>query len=301
MKSNNLIYSTSKKFNNGKEHITVNIRLNDECKNGHQDFAITAEIKELRGSRFVWAAGGCCHDEILKVFPEFKIFVDLHLCDYLGNPMYADANGFYHLKNWEDKKQSFADYYGMTAEQFEIVKHAEDKEHYNYLIRKAGVVDNWRKKAKKAIKQLEKLTGKQFEIDSTRTQFTPNDKATDKLIEQRIKSGYYKPERIEQRAQQAAEAGKQKLIEDLKEDATKDINKIQTELNLKLYILECGLSIDNFIYYNHSNKGVFNWNDSSYRHKTSENDFNMFVSHLDRDRLPDGIVFELKGVREFTE
>lgn len=78
----------------------IRIRLNDECKNGHQDFAITADIWEkgkLRTDRY-WIMGGCCHEEIIATRPDLKIFVDLHLCDYKGIPMHAVENGFYHLR-----------------------------------------------------------------------------------------------------------------------------------------------------------------------------------------------------------
>ena len=38
-------YTTSKKVNNN-EVITAEIRLDDDCNNGHIEFSITGEIKE---------------------------------------------------------------------------------------------------------------------------------------------------------------------------------------------------------------------------------------------------------------
>lgn len=94
----------------GQEAIRVEIRLSDDCKNGHDDFAITAtlfdrqqrkyeESIEVDGRTYWCYGGGCCHDDILKAFPKFKIFVDLHLSDFNGVPMHPIGNGKYHLEN----------------------------------------------------------------------------------------------------------------------------------------------------------------------------------------------------------
>lgn len=46
-----------------------------------------------RGSEF----GGCCHDEILKHWPDLAPLAALHLSDIDGAPMHAEANGWYWL------------------------------------------------------------------------------------------------------------------------------------------------------------------------------------------------------------
>ena len=48
-KSNDLRYTID--INNNKANAQIKIRLNDECKNGHQDFAITATIWEIGKNR----------------------------------------------------------------------------------------------------------------------------------------------------------------------------------------------------------------------------------------------------------
>lgn len=48
----------------------------------------------------------------------------------------------------------------------------------------------------------------------------------------------------------------------------------------------------NVIYYDHSNELVFNWKD--HETKVTEEDFNKFVSSVDRSLLPDGITFKMK-------
>src|SRR5690606_4043709 len=117
--------------------LDISIRLNDECKNGHQDFAITADgyKKGLPKTERNYLYGGCCHEEILKAKPEFKIFIDLHLCDYAGVPMHPSANGHYHMKegfnktkpNTPEFKAEYCEYYRITEVQFDILKTAENQ------------------------------------------------------------------------------------------------------------------------------------------------------------------------------
>ena len=79
--------------------MTIKIRLDDECENGHQDFSITGDIYQKgkpKTDRY-FLSGGCIHEEILKVRPDLKIFVNLHLSDYDGVPMHPTANMIYFL------------------------------------------------------------------------------------------------------------------------------------------------------------------------------------------------------------
>lgn len=76
--------------------IKVELRFDDECGNGHNTFAITADLYE-RGKQggYKWFAGGCCHDEIVKHFPEFKHLIKWHGCTTEG-PLHYIANTLYH-------------------------------------------------------------------------------------------------------------------------------------------------------------------------------------------------------------
>lgn len=51
-------------------------------------------------------------------------------------------------------------------------------------------------------------------------------------------------------------------------------------------------AVSNVIYYDHSNELVFNWRD--HETKVTENDFNKFVSCVNRSLLPAGITFKMK-------
>lgn len=71
--------------------ITVEMRFDDNCNNGHEDFAITADIRE-NGREYM---GGCCHEEIAKHFPELAHVIKWHLVGVAG-PMHYIANTTYH-------------------------------------------------------------------------------------------------------------------------------------------------------------------------------------------------------------
>jgi hypothetical protein len=82
---------------NGVMH--VEMRYDDNCRNGHHSFAITASVytTESRARRDI-AAGGCMHDEIEKVFPELAPLIKWHLCASDG-PMHYIANTVYHASD----------------------------------------------------------------------------------------------------------------------------------------------------------------------------------------------------------
>jgi len=165
MKTNNLSYNVTKFYvENGITYkMNVRISLGDCCKNGVCDWSITADIYEKRrNGRFVLCASGCCHDEILKYFPEFKPFVNLHLSNHYGQPMYPVENGFYHLKN--SNKEKTINYLRITESEYNILRNsAEDKGYFKYLLYTLGIVDRWEQESLKAIKQLEALTGNTWE------------------------------------------------------------------------------------------------------------------------------------------
>jgi len=69
--------------------MTVQLRFDDQCGNGHNTFAITADI---RGRHI--DMGGCLHDEIREHFPELAHLIRWHLVSTDG-PMHYIANTTY--------------------------------------------------------------------------------------------------------------------------------------------------------------------------------------------------------------
>ena len=71
--------------------IKVELRYDDQCGNGHNTFAITADIRE--NSREYMC--GCCHDEIAEHFPELEKYIKWHGTTSEG-PLHYISNTLYH-------------------------------------------------------------------------------------------------------------------------------------------------------------------------------------------------------------
>lgn len=292
--SNALVFKTSKTI--GNETIHVTIRLNDECKNGHQDFAITGNLFEAdkpKTDRY-HISSGCIHEEIQKFFPEFLPFIKLHLCDWEGIPMHAVANGFYHLRNGfnntkpEDKnfKAEFCEYYRITPEQFDVLNESINQLRYALRLENLGILAQWKKEANEAIEYLENLTDTKFVVDSVKSQLDKPTDAQFKEEEERIKSGYYTPEAQAERARQR----QNKILAGLEADRDKEIKKANDEFEVKKQVLLIGgeSALNNCIYYNHSQTLAFNWKGYD---RISEELINKIVAEI---QLPDGVKIENK-------
>lgn len=277
-----------------KKRVEVNIRLNDECKNGHADFAITGTVYEqYANGRWFDAEGGCIHDVIARCFPKFKPFIDLHLCDAKGAPMYAQANGFYHLRN--SPREMTMKYLRITDQEYDrFFREAEDQLYFTYLLQIMGIPARWEEEARAAIRQLEELTGDTFVDHSERYQFTPLIDEEFQLIETRIAEGYYTPAAIRKRKAAAIRAKNKEEIAKLKNKARNAKLKIDQELQVNLLVKKLGMPLDNFIYYDHNNTGVFNWLPNSLRKPVTPEQFNDFLCRVDYRKLPQGIHFQLK-------
>ncbi len=285
--SNDLRYSVTK-TKGGLDYI-IKIRLNDECKNGHQDFSITGDVYTAgkRGDGNC-QGGGAMGDTIAKLFPEFAIFDRLHLCTAKGVPMYAIENGFYWLK--EKGVTAAADYLRLTPEQAKQIEGAEDKIYLQCILEKMGVPAQWEAEANEAIKLLEDWTGKEFINDSKKAGFIPLGEKI-KEVEQKIKSGYYTPEKIADREEEKQRAKITKKLEDLKTQRDKEIDKANIEYNAKAEILRAGglMMEDNAIYYNHSNEVRFNW--MSYGPRVTQEQLDAFIKVVDKSQFPAGVTF----------
>lgn len=263
----------------GNQITNIRITLDDDCNNGHEDFSITANIREKdsRG-RMVDAGGGCCHEHILSLRPELKPFVDLHLCTWQGVPMHCAANAFYWLaghlglsyvehhggsgssaKSKEECLRIFKDHVRCTDEELSALLECRSREELQVAIEDLGIVKRWKKEARDAIKQLEEWTGNKFESSATRGHWERAKKEVRDLVNERKASGYYTPEAIAARDAEKAAAKKAKKRAQLIADYDKSVRKLEKELEVKLFILDNFDSKINCIYYDHTNEVAVNW------------------------------------------
>jgi hypothetical protein len=265
-KTNSLIYKTKGETPDG-EAVLITIRLNDECKNGHQDFSITGNVYNSKHffTESNLISAGACHGYILAARPDLKLFVDLHMCDFAGVPIYGIENGYYFLRHGfnnskpgdADFVQKFCSYYRLTEEQFFILNQSIGKIQYALNIQNLGILDQWKAEADKAIKQLEEWTGKTFVNDSVKSQF--NFPTEEQIQEEKIKleSGYYSPAAQELRAK----AKIQEVRHNLEKTRDKEIEKAKNDFDIKSQVLAIGgeKALKSCIIYDHSKTLAFNW------------------------------------------
>lgn len=285
--SNNLRHTIDIK--NDQVNCKIEIRLNDECKNGHEDFAITATFWTVDESRTDknFEMGGCCHEEILKIRPDLKMFVQLHLNEFTGYPMYYFENGFYHLQNME--KTKFLKTMLVDEKDYDTLLLAKDKDEFAYLMLQIGNDKKWEELAKKGISQMEEWTKKTFESKATKAYDIKKYRAL------QYDADWFKKENIDQREEHKFLNKKEELKNDLQQKAERDIAIIKLNLDIKLQFLEMGyLQLDNMIIYNNSKTIVLNWKEphySTYCYKFDVDDYNKILTTL---KVPEDWEIELK-------
>ncbi len=112
-KSQKKLYTAQWEEGKNRYSITATVRHDDQCGNGHNTFALTADIRE-NGREYM---GGCCHEEVAKRIPELAPFIKWHLTSTDG-PMHYEANTVYHAKQGKlDYARSTAIWPNATLEQ----------------------------------------------------------------------------------------------------------------------------------------------------------------------------------------
>ena len=268
MKVKKLVWSPSKTYrSDGKNYrISVHASLDDDCHNMTCDFSITGDVYEQKGNGgWEHYTGGCIHERIVRHFPELKKFIPLHQSNYLGQPMYPEANGQYFIR--ERGKKFAMEKLRCTAEEFTALScycETEDRPYFKYLIFKFGLVDRWKKEADEFIKFLEEKTGNEWEnpYKPEEERFVlrmTNEERSE--IEKDEKGDFYSIENVKARAEERLRLKNEAIRAKVIEDCEKECKKNTEKRDVKLYIFDSGLPLNNVIFYNHTKEVVFNWND----------------------------------------
>lgn len=297
--TNKLEYKHKKIYTEDGEELkmVVKISLGDDCKNNICEWSITADIYYKKNGYWIWDAGGCCHEEIEKVFPELAKFIPLHLSNHYGAPLYPVGNGIYHIKKSDEKVAM--DYLRILEEEYnELSKAVDDELYFKYLLFDLGIVARWKKESDELIAELEQLCNKKwvnpYKPEEEKFTLVLTKEERD-LIEQRISNGYYSIESINKRKEEAKRKKIDKRYAEIHKEYDDKIEALEKEKNVYLSLMDCGIGDENVIYYKGSNKLVFNWLD--YKDKITKEEFDYFVKNCDRSKLPERIEFEFKDIR----
>lgn len=252
---------------NSEANCRISIRLNDECRNGHEDFSITAVFWKPGRARTSdnWSMGGCCHDEILALRPDLKIFVDLHLADVDGMPMYTAANGYCHLKEGD---VSMERYFGLPSETVFPLYGALSQTHFCYLLEKSGIPELLKQKAQMAIGWLNEHTERTFKPKGEKRHYTPLSERTKARFDKLYAAGFFEKfeDKLNGREAKILERRKKALVKklirneraQLAEQRRKAIDA-EKECEIKVMLIETFKKEPNLIFYNHSRELSFNW------------------------------------------
>ena len=217
--------------------IKAEIRLDDECKNGHDSFSITGEIYIPK--RRDCEACGCLHDEIAEKFPELAPFIRWHLTSTDG-PMHYLANAMYHAG------------FCLGMESSRNIEHLKSTIVFGAVAGDAAV-------------DLDKLDGAGLlafltnRFPALMQQFKADMNALfgDEVVKDVAAEPYPYTQKVS--TPETREAARQKKRQGLIDDAAKKSQQRQAELDGKLWLMDHGLDIENVIYYSHRDIFTFGW------------------------------------------
>ena len=219
----------------------------------------TGAVKMIFGNwREVYT--GLSNTQITKrYFQKLRAFLDVSDRDLFGVPSYAVENGLYNYKT--EGAAYVAARYNMTEAEAVQIYGANDPKFAVYQLDKLGITGRWASAANKAYKLYEELTGKKLDIDFTavRSNIEPLTITEAEEIQNKIAAGYYTAAAIDQRAAEAEENRKKEEREKIIKEYTEKIENAQNEYKIMLLLFDTFGTVDNIIYYSHSNTIGFNW------------------------------------------
>lgn len=131
------VADTNELLDTGNYRIIVRIRHDDECRNGHETFSITADV--YRGMKREPVVAGCCHDIIARYVPELEPLIKWHQTSSDG-PMHYISNTVFHASDrncWGKRRGEASSYSDAVQFGENPIKHKLSKSFAKFL-RDAG-------------------------------------------------------------------------------------------------------------------------------------------------------------------
>ena len=302
MEKNELKYTETKQI--GKNtFIDAEIGLRYIKENGYSYFYATGEKYNLNGGIKNVFEFGSIHDEIVKYFPEFKIFVNLHGNDSYGMPTYMLSNLKFAIDNNKIDAicRTLHISKGMAKE---IICWGEEIDYMKYFLEENDIIYHLRSKANKAIKMLEELTGNEFDNPDILGiyDYIPLCKEVKDRIKKLHEKGYFtidnvikrRGEKIREIQMQRLESEKKKL-ESEKKKLESEKKEIDNEIQVLQYLFDRGIKIDCHAYLRSVNILSINLLKNGDGVMT-ENEYKDFIKSVDYSKLPKNISFEFNKI-----
>lgn len=295
MKKNELKYTETKQI--GKNtFIDVEIGLRYIEANGYSYFYAMGGGYNLNGGMKNVFESGCIHDGILKYFPEFKIFVDLHGNDSYGMPTHMLSN----LKSAIDDNKTDAICRtlhiseGMAGE---MTCWGEDIDYIKYFLEENDIIFSLRRKAGKAIKLLEKLTGDEFENPDILGiyDYIPLRKEVKDRIRDLHEKGYFIRDNVVKRRNEKTREIQRQRLESEKKRLESEKKEIDNEIQVLQYLFDKGIRIDCHAYLRSVNILSINLLKNGDA-VMAENEYKDFIKSVDYSKLPENISFEFNKI-----
>lgn len=295
MKKNELKYKETKKIGENT-FIDVEIGLRYIKENGYSYFYAVGDVYELKRARKEIIPSGYIHEEILKYFPEFKIFVQLHGNYSYGMPIHMLSNLKFAIDNSKiDAICSSLDISDVMAK--ELICWGEEIDYIKYFLEENDIICHLRSKANKAIKMLEELTGNEFDNPDVLGiyDYEPLNNDTKEKIKKLHENGYFTMDNVIKRRDEKIKELNLKFLEKEKMKLEKEKREIDNEIKVLEYLCDEGISLNNHAYLRSVN--VLSINLFKYRENAmSEEDYNRFLDNVDYSKLPKGIKFEFNKI-----
>lgn len=295
MKKNELKYKKTKKI--GKNtFIDVEIGLRYIKENGYSYFYAVGDVYKLKRARKKIISSGCIHEEILKYFPEFKTFVQLHGNSSYGMSIHMFSNIKFAIDN--NKIDVICSYLGISDVMAkELICWGEEIDYLKYFLEENDIIYHLRSKANKAIKLLEGLTNDEFENPDILGfyDYMPLDNDTKEKIKKLHENGYFTMDNVIKRRDEKIKDLNLKFLEKEKMKLEKEKKEIDNEIKVLEYLCDECISLNNHAYLRSVNVLAINLYKNR-ENAMSEEDYRRFLDSVDYSKLPKGIEFEFHKI-----